>query len=800
MKKLTPAALTVKYDTRKLKEYAKSKSPEEPIIGQERAVKALQFGLGNKAAGFNIFVAGYPGSGRLSAIKHFLETYATRENPPCDWCYVHNFSDPYCPIKLQLPKGEGRIFKNDITNLLQNIELNIVKVFTEEEYTEEKNKILKEKTRKERNIFHKMEAKALTDGFYLEKVPAQITALPLKGNRPMSAEEFQSLPAKEKQKWIRKQEIINDEIKVMLRQIQTMEIEYMARIADMEYKMVESAIGFLFEELREKYKRKKNIIVYLNDFKEDVLENFGSFLEDEAGFNKPIGQNIPEPPNRKYEVNLLVDNSETDGAPIVVELNPTYNNLFGKIEKDPYLGTYITDFTLIRKGALQAANNGFLVIPVRELLHDWLTWESLKRALYNQEIAIEEAGDRYGFISTKTLRPQPIPLQVQIILIGEPDIYYKLFHLEQDFKELFKVKVEFDRTMDSNEKNIIDFISLIHRIARLENLLKPNHLALGKFLEYAHRLAGSQEKLSTHFGLIADLLRESTYYARQHNAKQITAKYVELAINEKRDRSSLLRDKSREWVQEGKVFLDLDGKEIGQINGLAVLDVGDYAFGRPSRITASIGLGKSGIIDIEREAKMAGSLHTKGVMILAGYLAEHYGFDKPISMNARLVFEQSYGKIDGDSASSAELYALLSALSGIPLKQGIAVTGSVNQKGEVQPIGGVNEKVEGFFEVCRNYGLTGEQGVIIPASNASDLVLDKEVIQAVNDKKFYIWTVSNIDEGLEILTGKKAGKVFIDKDRTKIYHENTIHGLVNQRLYDMNQQLISMTQGSQKLF
>ncbi|MGC9325989.1 MAG: Lon protease family protein, partial [Desulfomonilia bacterium] len=514
----------------------------------------------------------------------------------------------------------------------------------------------------------------------------------------------------------------------------------------------------------------------------DNLSQFRQAEQKEQGQGEFPQMHFEDIRFRKYSVNVVVDNSHLDGAPIITELNPTYNNLFGRIEKEAQFGALFTDFTMIRAGSAHRANGGYLILPVEEVLLNILTWESLKRAIRNREIVIEEAGERLGFMTTRSLMPQPVAMDIKVILIGTPYIYFRLYELDQDFQDLFKVKADFDIVMARTPENMKSYASFVCNLVEEEKLKHFDKGAIAKIVEHSCRLASDQEKLSTRFGEIADVIREASFYASKEKSTLVQDKHVTKAIEERFYRSNLLMEKINEMINLGTIKIDVSGEEVGQVNGLAVIDLGDIMFGRPNRITASIEPGRGGLVDIEREAKLGGPIHTKGVLILSGYLAHSYGYDKPLSLTARLVFEQSYTGVEGDSASSAELYALLSSLAGKPIRQGIAVTGSVNQKGEVQAIGGVNEKIEGFFEVCRMKGLTGDQGVIIPESNARNLMLKDAVIDAVRDGKFHIWSVAHIDEGIEILTGVKAGR----KLKSGRFEKDTINDLVDRNLHHLS--------------
>jgi lon-related putative ATP-dependent protease len=569
----------------------------------------------------------------------------------------------------------------------------------------------------------------------------------------------------------------------VIRQARSLEKLANEALQKLDREVTTFALTPLIEEVREKYEDCPEVVQYLHDVQNDILDNLALFREEQPAQASPAG--MPADPFRKYQVNVLVDNSSLKGAPVIIELNPTYNNLFGRIEKEAQFGALFTDFTLIREGSLHRANGGYLVLPVEEVLRNLFSWESLKRALRNAQIVIEEPSERLGFITTKTLRPEPIPLNIKVILIGQPYIYYLLYNLDEDFKELFKVKADFDYRMDRTPEAVREYISFVCTLCQEENLRHLDRTALAKIIEHGSRLAEDQEKLSTLFGDLSDVIREAHHYAVRDQSPLVTAAHVTQAINERYYRSNLVEQRVQEAIARGIIQIDVAGAEVGQVNGLSIIDLGDITFGRPNRITASVGLGTEGLIDIEREAKLGGPIHTKGVLILAGYLSQQYAQDKPLSLSARLVFEQSYSGVEGDSASSTELYALLSALSGLPIQQGIAVTGSVNQKGEVQAIGGVNEKIEGFFAVCKAMGLNGRQGVIIPASNVKHLMLKDEVVEAVRQGQFHIWAVHTVDEGIEILTGVPAGKRLPDGT----FEPGTVHYLVDQRLRQFSEKM-----------
>jgi len=549
-------------------------------------------------------------------------------------------------------------------------------------------------------------------------------------------------------------------------------------------------VGGLIEDLQEKYQEVPDVITYLKQVQENIVANTQQFLAVPEGVPPALQPYMQEVALRKFQVNVVVDNSQTKGAPVVIELNPTHANLLGHMEREAVFGALQTDFTFIRSGSLARANGGYLVVPVEELLRNAFTYDALKRSLRGREIVIEDPWERLGMFGTKTLRPEPLPLDVKVVLIGSPYLYQMLYALDEDFRELFKVKADFDIRMERNDENVRQYASFLCTLVTKEKLRHLDADALARMIEQGSRLAEDKQKLATRFAELADIVREADFYAGQAGAQRISAEHVRKALEAKVYRSNLIEERIREMIARGSLLVDVQGAVPGQVNGLSVMGLGDYMFGRPSRITASVGLGREGVIDIEREARLGGPIHTKGVLILGGYLSNKYAADKPLSLATRLVFEQSYEGVEGDSASGAELYSILSALSAVPIKQNFAVTGSVNQKGEVQAIGGVNHKIEGFFAVCRLKGFTGDQGVLIPESNVQNLVLREDVAEAVRDGKFHIYAVKTIDEGIEALTGVPAG----ERGADGAFPQGTINYLVDKRLREMAEQLRTFAQ------
>ena len=776
--------------------------PLETIIGQKRAMKALNFGIGNKAFGFNIYVSGYPGTGRLTAVKNFISKKSKDQNSPVDWCYVNNFKDSYCPKAIKLPSGKARTFKKDMEDFIGDVKKAINKAFEENEYIRQKEDIVKSIEQKKNEIFLSLNKKANTEGFSIQQTPFGVVPVPLnEKGEPMNDDEFRQLDEKKQQEILSKQEELKNELKGNLRQTRNIEKDTDEKVKKLDKEVAENAVSPINEEMEEKYGEEEDVKSYLHEVKKDIIENFSDFIEKDKK-QQQQQQAMPfiqmqqqqQPSLKRYAVNVFIDNSETEGAPMVQELNPTYNSLFGKVEKESKMGALTTDFTLIKSGSLHQANGGYLVIPVMELFRNPYSWDSLKKALLNKEIRIEEIGEKLGFLTTKSLRPAPIPLNLQIILIGRPDIYQLMYAYDSDFRNLFKIKAEFDTKLEYNDENVNNYIAYVAKIQKEENLQSFDQEGLAKIIEHGCRLANDKTKLSAKFTEIYDIITEANYYSNTNGNGKVTAKDVKQAIEEKEYRSNMMQEKLQEMIENEMLIIDVKGKKTGQVNGIAVLDLQDFSFGKPNRITATTGVGSDGIIDIEREVELGGKIHSKGIMILSGYLTENYARNKPISLSARIVFEQSYQGVEGDSASCAELYTLLSALSDLPIKQGIAVTGSVNQKGEVQAVGGINDKIEGYFEVCKMLGFTGDQGVIIPQSNIRTLMLKEEVVEAVKDEKFHIWAVKHINEGISILTGVEAGR---RKDNGE-FEEDTINAKVDDRIKELANQMREFAHNGQR--
>lgn len=762
-------------------------TPLREIIGQERAVRALKFGLGIQEKGFNVYVAGFPGTGRKTTVKSFLEEVARAKPVPFDWCYVYNFANPYEPKAMKLPAGKGAHFRDDLATFIAEARRVLPKAFESEDYGARRATTIKAVEGDRQKLILELTKRAREDDFALQASPVGWLMIPIVKGKPVTDEEFMALDPKTREEIEKKREKLSDEFISALRQLRELEGKAEEKLKKLNRDVALFAIGDIAAELREEYKDFPEVIAHIDEVQKDILDNLAQFIkgpetQPQTPFPMPW---MREHYLRKYEVNLIVDNSNVKGAPVIMESNPTYQNLFGRIEKEAQFGALVTDFTMIRGGALHKANGGYLILPVEELLRNPFSYDGLKRALKNEQIVIEEAEERLGFILTKGLKPSPIPLSLKVILIGNPFVFQQLYVLDIEFNQLFKVKADFDTTMDRTEVNIQQYAAFVCAVCQKENLKHLDSSGLGKLIEYSSRLAEDQQKLSTRFAEVADIMREASFYATEEKSNYLTGVHVKKAIEEKVYRSKLVQEKIQEMITRDVLLINTEAEKVGQVNGLSVVGLGDYAFGIPSRVTASVGLGREGVVDIEREARTGGPIHTKGVLILSGYLNQKYARDKPLSLSARLVFEQSYSEVEGDSASSTELYTLLSAFSEIPIRQSIAVTGSVNQKGDVQAIGGVNEKIEGFFEVCKAKGLTGNQGVMIPESNVQNLMLKEEIVEAVEQKKFHIYPVKTIDEGIEILTSTKAG----ERQKDGTFEKGTVNEKVDKRLREMAEKL-----------
>ena len=760
--------------------------PVDEIIGQDRAQRALRFGLGIPEKGFNLYVAGIPGTGRRTAVRKFLDELAKTQPRADDWVYVNNFASTYEPLAIRLPPGTGNRLKGDMSSVIAEARRSLPRAFESDDYAAKREAALGKLEEERGTVVAEVNESAGKQGFTIQISPTGLLVIPVIENKPLTQEEFEALPQETKTDILRKREALDANLRTGFRHIRELDAKGMEVINTLNNEVALYAIGHLLTGLREKYREIPDVLTYIEAVQKDILDNLGTFL----GTVPQPAEGVPpqfqewlakDQAFRKYDVNVIIDNTGSQGAPVIFEEIPSYQNLLGKAEREVQFGIVTTDFMMIRPGSIHKANGGFLVIPVLELFRYPFAWEGLKSALRTEQVRVEEPGEQAGFIVTRGLKPEPIPISLKVVLIGTPEINQVLNQKDLDYPELFKVRADFDTVMERNDVHAKKYAGFLCTLCRRLNLHHLDNTAVAKVVEYGSRLAEDQKKLSTRFSAIADLIREANFYAVQDASSVITAKHIEKAIDEKVYRSNLIQEKIQEFIRRGIYLIDTDGTRIGQLNGLSVMELGDIAFGRPSRVSASVAVGQDGIIDIERQSDLGGPTHTKGVLIIGGYLANRFARDKPLSLSAKLVFEQSYGGIDGDSASSTELYAILSALSGLPLKQSIAVTGSVNQLGEIQAIGGVNEKLEGFFETCKAKGLSGEQGAMIPASNIQNLMLKEEIVRAGTEGRFSLYAVRTIDEGIELLTGVPAG----ERQPDGTFPPGSVNFLVDARLKEM---------------
>ncbi len=769
---------------------------EGKIMAQERAVRALDLGLNLEDLDFHVYVAGSASLGASYIARSIVETEAHKRPRPSDWCYVYNFKDPDVPRALELPPGKGRELQKDMAELVENLKQRIPEAFESEAYLNRKEAIIREFNTARAKIFETLEQKVKAEGFILNVEPMGMMIIPAKDDgTPMTPQDVKDLPEERKEELKKKSEELQKELNATARKIQQLEKELRERLKQLDREVTLNVVGSFIQELREKYAGISGVLAYLTEVQEDIIKHADDFRQRGASPPPmPFPVPPPQPSFTRYEVNVFVDNAEREGAPVIFEPNPTYTNLFGAIERKAQFGALLTDFTMLKAGSLHKANGGFLLLRMVDLLKYPFSWEALKRTIKTRKIFLEDLAEQLGLWTTKTLKPEPIPFRAKVVLLGDPFIYHLLYLYDETFREVFKVKAHLDVWVDRDELRTKQFLKAIARMVRLDGLLPLDASALARLIEYSCELVGRQDKLSLEIPLIRDLLKEADFWAKREDYRRITAAHIQKAIQEKEYRVSLPEDHLLEMIEKDLIKIQTEGALPGSINGLSIYNLGDYTFGRPTRITANISLGKEGVVNIEREADLSGKIHTKGVMILAGFLRENFAQDKPLTLTATLCFEQSYSMVDGDSASAAELYAILSAISGVAIKQGIAVTGSISQKGDIQPVGGVTKKIEGFFKVCQARGLTGEQGVIIPKANAKELMLKEEIVQAIREGRFHLWAIERVEEGLEILTGMPAG----ERQPDGTYPEGTLFFLVDQKLREMAQKAQEFGKEEQK--
>ena len=766
-------------------------SPLEGTIGQERAASALELALDIDAPGFNLFISGIPGTGRNTALKSHLDKIAITKPIPPDWGYVHNFQDPNQPIAIRLPCGMMRELAKDMDDLVDVCRREIPVVFESDDYTHRIEDVMKQIQEQRQAMTDELEQEAREVGFTLSFTQVGITPVPLIDDRPMTQEEFAQVSDDVREDLKQRGESIQHSITHVLQELRRLNKEATERSREVDIEVARFTLSPIMGELRDKYRPHSNsdnsdVVSYLDAVEADMIEHLEVFKpapEPQSQGPSPLMPGVPSQEDVfvKYQVNDLFDNSTCLGAPVIFEYSPTYYNLFGRIDYKARVGTLTTDLTMVKPGALHRASGGYLVLQARDVMMSPLSWETIKRTLRSREVRIENIGEQYSPLPSATLRPQPIPVDAKIILVGGPDVLRALQMYDEDFRRYFKVTADFDYLMARTPENIGKYAAFVASQCKSNNLLDFDKTAVARILDYSSRLVEDQEKLTTRFMDIADMMTEANHWAKKDESSIVKGMHVKKAIEQRRFRLSMMDDRMREVIEQGTIHIDTDGMVVGQVNGLAVMSIGDFSFGKPSKITARASLGRGQLLNIERETRMSGKIHDKGFMILSGYLHGKYGQDRPLSLSASIGFEQTYSEIDGDSASSTELYALLSELSKCPIKQGIAVTGSVNQAGQVQAIGGAVYKIEGFFDICKSRGLTGEQGVMIPSDNVRNLLLKDDVVEAVSQGQFHIYAVSTVDEGIEVLTGVPAG----ERGEDGSYPEDTIHYYVIKHLAEM---------------
>lgn len=764
------------------------------VLGQERATEAMRFGFDIPSQGYNLFAMGPTGAGKFAAVKEFLEQKASQEKVPSDWCYVNNFEESHRPIYLRFPPGRAQQFHREMEQCVEDLRGAISASFDSEDYRNRRQEIEEELTKKQEEAINEIRERAKKKKIALVRTPGGLAFAPIKDDEVLPPQEYNKLPDEEREKIEKSIAGYQEELGKVLSQRPKWLREAKARLKELSRETVQATVSSLLDELKKNYQDLPEVLKYLDAVQADLVEQAEHFHQQKDGeplamMGVPMQQQQQQQQDhgelifRRYKVNLLVDHSKAQGAPVIHEGNPTFQNVVGRIEHVAQMGALMTDFTLIKSGALHRANGGYLMLDVLKVLTQPYAWEGLKRCLRAGQIQTETLGQALSLITTVSLEPLPIPLKVKVVLFGERLLYYLLYQFDLDFADFFKVAVDFEEDMDRSEETHTVYARWIATLVRREDLQAFDKAGVARVIEQASRMTGDAEKLSVQMRGVFDLLREADHWARNGGRKVVTDSDVQQAIDARIYRVDRARSRLREQIEHGRLLIETEGEKTGQINGLSILQLGDFMFGNPSRITARVRVGPSKVVDIEREVELGGAIHSKGVLILSGFLAGRYLPDRPLSMLASLVFEQNYAGVEGDSASSAELYALLSALADAPIRQWLAVTGSVNQHGEVQAIGGVNHKVEGFFDVCRKRELTGRQGVLIPHSNKEQLMLRKDVLEAAKQDLFHVYTVKTIDEGIELLTGLPAG----ERQENGEYPDGTINRKVEARLLEFSE-------------
>lgn len=733
-------------------------------IGQERAIASLEFGLRVDTKGYNLYLEGPTGSGKTTYTKNYLDKLSKTKKTPPDWCYIYNFENPNEPIAISLPAGDGNKFKDIMEKFIKEIRTDITNTFKNEDFEKEKNIISKKYQDKRDALLENLNKQSAKYGFQVKSADNGIYMMPVVDGKVIKEEDFDKLDEEIKKEYEDKSTIVQQKIIEVIAQIKALDEESEKKISEWQSNIALLTIEGHISYVKSNFKRNKKISNFLDGVKKDILRNISNFVEDntnQKNQNPQDPRQVQKKPWENYRVNVFVDNSNTEGAPVIMDSNYSFNNLFGRLEYENYYGMLKTDYTMLRPGLLQEANGGYIMFQANDLLSNPACYEYLKRVLRNKEIGIDNSNDQKSSMVLVSLKPEPIPLDLKVILIGNENVYQTLLSVDEEFRKLFKIKVEFEDFAPLDNKNLNDLAGFVHGFCTEQGLPHLDKGAVARLAEYSSRLAENKQKLSTQFGELSQVIVEAATWAKLDKSKIVTREILEKALKERKKRTLKYDEKFTEMIEDGTLLIDTEGSKVGEINGLTVLTMGEYSFGKPARITANTYIGKKGIVNVEREVNLSGSTHSKGIMILNGYIGEKFGKEIPLSLTASICFEQLYSGVDGDSASSTELYAILSSLANIPINQAIAVTGSVNQKGEIQAIGGVNEKIEGYFEICKLRGLTGEQGVMIPKENIENLNLNDEVIEAVRNNKFHIYAISTIDEGIEILTGVPAGEINI---------------------------------------
>lgn len=760
------------------------------VIGQARATEAIRFGIGIRRDGYNLFALAPPGAGCRAIARELLTQQANGEAVPSDWCYVNNFEQPHRPRVLRLPAGLGVKLRASMEELVEDLKSAIPATFESDEYRARRHEMEQSLKERHEQAFEELGRAASEHGIALIRTPTGMAFAPMRKDEIVSPAEFEKLPQEEQKRIEGVVATFRERLERIVDQLPQWRRENQQRIRELDRDVIMAAVGHLIATLKKRYAAYPEVLNYLNAVEKALIENADDFRRGEDGqeltlFGVPVSRAGRETAAlHRYQVNVLIDHSATRGAPVIYADYPSYPELIGRVEHLAQMGALFTDFTLIKPGVLHRANGGYLVLDARRVLQQPFAWEGLKRCLSAGEIRIESLGQMLSLISTVSLEPEPIPLNVKVMLLGERLLYYLLYHFDPDFRELFKVAADFEDDMDRGPETQLLYARLIATIVRREKLLPFDRGAVARVLEHGSRLAADAEKLSIRVQDISDLLREADYWAHASKRATVQAADVQRAIEARIYRADRVRERLQQEIRRGTTLIDTEGGKIGQVNGLSVMTLGDLDFGHPTRITARVRLGKGEVVDIQREVELGGPIHSKGVLILAGFLGARYCTDRPLSLSASLVFEQTYGQVEGDSASCGELCALLSALAETPIKQALAITGSVNQHGEVQAIGGVNDKIEGFFDVCKVSGLTGEQGVVIPVSNVKHLMLRADVVQACREGKFHVYSVGTVDEAIELLTGVPAGV----RDENGLFPEGSINRRVEQRIIRLAEQ------------